>query len=72
MAKSIERFTVTRAAEDFLIVIEDDAGDTVEFTATEDQIEMINEELERAIEEEEVGGLDDGDDEDAMDDHDDE
>lgn len=72
MAKSIERFTVTRTAEDFLIVIEDDAGDTVEFNATEDQIEMIGEELERAIEEDDVGGLDDGDDEDAMDDRDDE
>ncbi len=71
MAKSIERVTITRAAEDFLIVIEDDAGDTVEFTATEDQIEMIGEELERAVEEEEVAGLDD-DGDDAMDDHDDE
>lgn len=63
MAKSIERFTVTRAAEDFLIVIEDDAGDTVEFTATEDQLEMIDEELERAIEEEDVASLDDDSDE---------
>ncbi|MES2290493.1 MAG: hypothetical protein V4530_12220 [Pseudomonadota bacterium] len=62
MAKTLERFTITRTAEDFLILIEDDNGDTVELTATEDQLEMIGEELERAIEEEEAGALDDGDD----------
>ncbi len=64
MAKTIERFTITRAADDFLITIEDDAGDTVEFTASEEQLELIGEELERAIEEEEAGGLDDDTDDD--------
>lgn len=62
MAKSLERFTIARAADDFLISIEDDNGDTVELVATEDQLEMIGEELERVIEEEEAGALDDDDD----------
>jgi hypothetical protein len=59
MAKSLERFTITRAADDYLILIEDDNGDTIELTASEEQLELIGEELERAVDEEDVAGLDD-------------
>lgn len=60
MGKSLERFTITRAADDYLITIEDDNGDTIELTASSDQLDQIIEELDRALEEEEdVGGIDD-------------
>jgi hypothetical protein len=49
MAKSLERFSIARAADGFLVTIEDDSGDTVEMTATEDQIDLMIEELDRVL-----------------------
>lgn len=69
MAKTLERFTLTRAADDFLLTIEDDQGDTVELIVTVDQLDLMTEELDRAMEEDEVAALDD--DTDESDDHED-
>ena len=64
MAKLLERFSIARAADGFLITIEDDSGETLELTATEDQIDLITEELDRVLEDDADESLliDDGDD----------
>jgi hypothetical protein len=49
MAKTLERFTIARAADSFLLTIEDESGDTIELTATFDQLDLISEELEAAL-----------------------
>ena len=51
MAKSLERFTIARAADGYLLTIEDDSGDTLELTATFDQLDLITEELDNALDE---------------------
>lgn len=63
MAKTLERFTITRAADDYLLTIEDDAGDIIELTASFDQLDLITEELDRALDEEEELALTDDSDE---------
>ena len=67
MAKTLERFTITRAADDYLLTIEDDAGDIIELTASFDQLDLITEELDRALDEEEELALTDDSDEDVED-----
>ena len=64
MAKTLVRFSIARAADGFLITIEDDSGETHELTATEDQIDLITEELDRVLEDDADESLliDDGDD----------
>jgi len=51
MAKALERFTIARAADGYLLTIDDDSGDTLELTATFDQLDLITEELENALDE---------------------
>ena len=51
MAKSLERFTIARAADGYLLTIEDDSGETLELTATFDQLDLITEELDNALDE---------------------
>ena len=51
MAKALERFTIARAADSYMLTIEDDSGETVELTATFDQLDLITEELDRALDE---------------------
>ncbi len=66
MAKALERFTIARAADGYLLTIEDDSGDTLELTATFDQLDLISEELEVALDEDagDVAEIDDVIDED--------
>ena len=63
MAKSLERFTIARAADGYLLTIEDDGGDILELTATFDQLDLITEELDNALDEDadDATMLDDGD-----------
>lgn len=51
MAKALERFTIARAADGYMLSIEDDSGETIELTATFDQLDLITEELDRALDE---------------------
>ena len=53
MAKTLERFTITRAADEYLLTIEDDAGEVIEMTVSFDQLDLITEELDRALDEDE-------------------
>ena len=63
MAKLLERFTIARAADGYMLTIEDDSGETLELTATFDQLDLITEELDRALDEdaEDETALDEGD-----------
>jgi len=45
MARSLSRFTITEDGEDYLLTIEDDGGETLELTATYDQLDVIAEAL---------------------------
>jgi len=51
MARLLERFTIARAADGYMLTIEDDSGETLELTATFDQLDLITEELDRALDE---------------------
>lgn len=72
MSRALAQFAVTPAADGFELRIQDDAGDTIEVLATDDQLELIAEEIERALDmttldEEDA---DEPDDEDDLDDDD--
>ena len=45
MSRSLSRFTITEDGEDYLLTIEDDGGETLELTATYDQLDVIAEAL---------------------------
>jgi hypothetical protein len=58
MAKSksntLTQFRVTGAGEAFTLHIEDDAGETIEFQATRDQLDVIVESLEEILSEDDA------------------
>ncbi len=66
MAKALERFTIARATDEYILTIEDENGDVIELTASYDQLDLITEELDRALDEDEELALgDDGNADDA-------
>ncbi len=68
MAKALERFTIARATDEYILTIEDENGDVVELTASYDQLDLITEELDRALDEDEELALsDDSDADDSKD-----
>lgn len=51
MSLSLARFTIKRTLDDsFMLHIEDDSGSTLELEATYDQLELITEAIEEALE----------------------
>ena len=48
-AKSLSQFRVQGSGDDFQVHIEDDAGETIEFTATRDQLDVIVEHLDEVL-----------------------
>jgi hypothetical protein len=46
MAKALAHFTITRTGEDYLLNFEDEDGDTIEFTADLDQLDLITESID--------------------------
>jgi len=51
MAQTLARFTVTKTAdESFLLHVEDDTGETLEFEATYDQLDLIVEAIDEQLE----------------------
>ncbi|MGK6321390.1 hypothetical protein [Sphingomonas sp. DT-204] len=69
MAKVLGQFTITQEADGYLLHIEDEDGDTVEYSATYEQLDLISEAIEEQLDldEEEALGLDEDEDE-AVDD----
>ena len=49
MAKALSRFTIERGGDDYLIHIEDEDGDTLELTASFEQLDLISEALEEHL-----------------------
>ncbi len=45
MAQMLSRFTITEDGENYLLTIEDDGGETLELTATYEQLDVIAEAL---------------------------
>jgi hypothetical protein len=66
MAKALAHFTINRAGEDYLLSFEDDEGETHEFTASFEILDLITESIEEQLEndEEDMLEVDDDDDED--------
>ena len=51
MARNLAHFTITEAGEDYLIKIEDDAGEVLEITATYEQLDLIVETIDDHLDE---------------------
>ena len=49
MAKGLSRFTIERGGDEFILHIEDEDGDTLELTATFEQLDLISEALEEHL-----------------------
>jgi hypothetical protein len=49
MAKALAHFTITRTGEDYLLSIEDEDGDTTEFTADFDALDLISESIDEVL-----------------------
>ena len=49
MAKALSRFTIERDGDDYVLHIEDEDGDTLELTATFEQLDLISESLEEHL-----------------------
>lgn len=64
MARTLSSFTIAADGNgDYLVSIEDDDGETIELTATYEQLDMLGEAIEDALDEDEEDTL--GADEDA-------
>ena len=49
MAKALAHFTITRSGEDYLLSFEDEEGDTHEFTASFEILDLITEAIEEQL-----------------------
>lgn len=49
MAKALAQFTITRTGEDYLVTLEDEDGETIEFTADDDMLDEISDAVEEAV-----------------------
>lgn len=49
MAKQLDSFSITPIGDEYLIQVEDEDGETTEFNATFDQLDLIVEEIERHL-----------------------
>ena len=66
MARTLAQFTITPDGNgDYVLSLEDDDGETIDFTASFDQVDLITEAIEEALDEdeEEVLGVDEDDEE---------
>lgn len=57
MARALAQFTITRTGEDYLLIIEDQDGETTELTADYDQLDLITEAIEEQLEADEEDAL---------------
>lgn len=65
MAKALATFTIERGKDDFILHIEDEDGDTLDLTASFEQLDLISEALDEhlAFDAEDPDLIDDEDDE---------
>ena len=57
MAKTLGHFSITPDADGYILHMEDDDGETVEYSATLEQLDLITESIEEQLEMEEEEGL---------------
>lgn len=57
MAKALAHFTITRTGEDYLLSLEDEDGDTTEFTADLELLDLITESIEEVLDLDEDAAL---------------
>ena len=50
MAKALEHFTITPNDDDYILHVEDEDGDTLELTATAEQLDLISEAIDGQLE----------------------
>lgn len=65
MAKALAHFTIVRTGEDYTLSFEDEDGDTTEFTADFDILDLITETISEQLDADEDDVLSVDDDEDA-------
>jgi hypothetical protein len=58
MAKALVRFTIEPSSDNYLLLIEDDDGETVELVATLEQLDLIGEAVDRLLEQDDADSLD--------------
>jgi len=57
MPKALESFTINRAIDGYTVRIELDDGETAEFIADYEQLELVTEEIEALLDQDEEGAL---------------
>jgi len=50
MAKTLSRFTIEPKGEDYLLLIEDEDGETMEISATLEQLDLLGEAIDKLLE----------------------
>ncbi len=67
MAKALAHFTITRTGEDYLLSFEDEDGDTREYTADFDILDLISDSIDEVLDldEDDALGVDEEDEEPA-------
>jgi hypothetical protein len=51
MARTLANFTITESGDNYLLHIEDDAAETIELTATYDQLDLLVEAIDQHLDE---------------------
>lgn len=74
MAKILSQFTISRSGDDYVLHIEDEDGDTQDYTATFEQLDLITEAIDEQLntDEEDILGIDEDEEEVEQDDDDEE
>jgi hypothetical protein len=54
MAKALVRFTIEPSSDSYLLLIEDDDGETVELVATLEQLDLIGEAVDQLLEQDDA------------------
>ncbi len=49
MPRKLTQFNITESGDDYLLHIEDDAGETIEFVATYDQLDVLVEAIDQHL-----------------------
>ncbi|HEY9581294.1 MAG TPA: hypothetical protein VIR65_15720 [Rhizorhapis sp.] len=57
MTKTLAQFAISRSGDDYILLIEDDSGDTLELAATFDQLDLISEAIDEQLDRDEEGAL---------------
>jgi len=50
MAKTLSRFTIEPQGDDYLLLIEDEDGETLEMSATLEQLDLLGEAIDELLE----------------------